>query len=376
MHEPIPLGAITPLSARLKEARTAAGFPTRVLSEMIAQRFPGLKTSHATIANYEKNASTPNIELIGAYAMLCDRPIGWFLTKGMALTGVQYRSLSSKTSIKEKHQFECQSQYWLEAYMRLERRVGKKLKPELQSNVTPTMTPENAAMSVRKTLGLLDGEPIPSVISVLEKFGIRVIEMPTSLKIDGFAAHLGGETVVVLNPSTANDRCRMNAAHELGHVLFGDCDSPAATTKKMDDRAFEFASHLLIPRSELENALVGQSAVQLLRYKERFGISMAAMIFRGEKAGFLSERTAKRLWIYFSRQGWRANEPGSVRPDRATRMEEMVDQAIMQKDLSWSEAASVMGVTVPQLKQRRNLAMGIVIEGGDSEGGPTLKLRA
>ena len=262
--------------------------------------------------------------------------------------------------------------------MRLERRVGKRLKPTRRNTVTPTMTPAEAAASVRKTLGIADGDPIPSVISVLEQFGIRVIEMPTTLKIDGFAAHLGSETVVVLNPSTANDRCRMNAAHELGHVLFGDCDSPSSATKEMDNRAFEFASHLLIPLSELAKALAGQSALQLLRYKEKFGISMAAMIFRGEKAGLLNPRTAKRLWIYFSRQGWRANEPGSVRPDRAMRMEEILDLAISDNTLSsWSEAASVMGVTVPQLKQRRKLAMGIIgsVE-EEGEGGQTLRIKS
>jgi Zn-dependent peptidase ImmA (M78 family) len=374
MHDPpIPLSAVTPTSLRLKEARTAAGLSTRVLAELIAKRFSGLKVSHATLANCEKGSSAPNIELIGAYAVICDRPIGWFVTKGIALTGVQYRFLSSKTSVKERHQFECQAQYWLEAYLRLERRIGERLKAVKRCNVTPSMSAESAAQSVRKSLGLEDSDSIPSVIRVLEEFGIRVIEMPTPLEIDGFAARFGHETVVVLNPSSANDRCRMNAAHELAHVLFRDCDSPNGTTQEMDNRAFEFASYLLIPRSQLEKALSGQSAVRLLRYKELFGVSMAAMIFRGEKCGILDERTTKRLWIQFSRRGWRLNEPGTVRPDRAVRMEELLDRAISEKRLSWSEAASVMGVTVMQLKERRDLAMGILVEGG-GEGGETLKI--
>ena len=48
----------------------------------------------------------------------------------------------------------------------------------------------------------------------------------------------------------------------------------------MEAAAYEFACHLLIPESELRKAFDGRSAVRLLQAKEKFGISMAAMIYR------------------------------------------------------------------------------------------------
>ncbi len=349
----------TPLAAKLKEARIAAGLSTYAAAAAVAKRFPGLAISHATIANYEKCAAAPTIDVIAALAMVYDRPLSWFLEPGLPLTGIRYRFLSSKTRIKERHQFECQSLYWLEGYIKLERRLGQPLRRTKHPNVDPSMSALDAARAVRKSLNLKEVDPVPSVIEILEGFGIRTIEMPTSLAIDGFAARLGGDPAVVLNPSAANDRCRLNAGHELGHVLFGDCESGTETTDEMDNRAFEFASHLLILPSQLKAAFTGRSAVKLVQYKERYGISMAAMIFRAEKLGVIDAKTAKWLWIQFSRRGWRAKEPGIVRADRAVRFERLLDQAIAEKTLSWNEAAAVTGIDAGQLRRRRDLAMGI-----------------
>lgn len=361
MQPTVKMPAIGPVAAKLKEARIAAGLSTHTAAALVAKRFPGLSLSHSSIANYEKSAGFPGVDIIGALAMVYDRPINWFFEAGLPLTGIRYRFLSSKTGVKERHQFECQSQYWLESYIRLENRLGQPLisKGNRRLDFAPSVSAQEAAKEVRRNFKLRDNDPIPSVIEILEAFGIRTMEMPTELAIDGFAARLGDEPVVILRPTAANDRCRLNAGHELGHVLFGDCDSGQPTTQDMDNRAFEFASYLLISPSQLEEAFAGRSAVKLVQFKERYGISMAAMIFRAEKQGIIDSQTTKRLWIQFSRRGWRANEPGKVRADRAIRFERLLDQAISEKALSWNEASTITGLTAQELKRRRDMAMGI-----------------
>lgn len=125
----------------------------------------------------------------------------------------------------------------------------------------------------------------------------------------------------------------------------------------------------------LREAFVGRSAVKLVQYKERFGISMAAMIYRAEKDGIIDERTSKWLWIQFSRNGWRAKEPGVVRPDRAVRFERLLDESIASKQLSWLDAQAITGASADELKKRRELAMGILgNEENDEEGGSLLKM--
>ena len=213
---------------------------------MVAKRFPGLSLSHASIANYEKSAGAPGVDIVGVLALIYERPLGWFFEPNVPLAGIRYRLLTSKTPIKERHRYEQEAQYWLEGYIRLENRLEKPLNSRATKklDIPQSKTGQEAALDVRDKLRLGKRDPVASVIDVLGAFGVRTIEMPTELAIDGFAARLGDEPVVVLNPSSANDRCRLNAGHELGHVLFGDCDSGQPTTKEMDDRAFEFATYL------------------------------------------------------------------------------------------------------------------------------------
>jgi Zn-dependent peptidase ImmA (M78 family) len=197
---------------------------------------------------------------------------------------------------------------------------------------------------------------------VLERFGIRVLENRTELRIDGLAAKYDGEYVVVLNPAVSNDRTRLNAAHELAHILYGDCETEGVEDSTAEQRAFEFASHLLLPNSQLKKAIEGESMVRLVQFKERFGISLAAMIFRAEKLGFIRKPTAKMLWIEFARRGWKTNEPGQVRPDRATRFEQLIDEALTSGKFSLKELADLAGARPEAIRERLNFAMGIRLD--------------
>jgi Zn-dependent peptidase ImmA (M78 family) len=202
--------------------------------------------------------------------------------------------------------------------------------------------------------------------------------MVTDLAIDGMAARFGGEYVIVLNPSIAHDRGRMNAAHELGHVLLGDCDKECGHGDTASERrAYEFASYLLIPDRELRAAFDGRSMIRLVKAKEHFGISLQAMIYRAEQEGIIPKSVAKWLWVEFAKRGWRKKEPGKVLPDRATRFEDILDSAVGKGLLTWEDAAKVMRVPLDELHLRMRFALGrgedTPLEGGDdAEDGPAI----
>jgi Zn-dependent peptidase ImmA (M78 family) len=210
------------------------------------------------------------------------------------------------------------------------------------------------------------------VVEVLEYFGIRVLENRTDLKVDGFAAKYGDGPVVVLNPNVSNDRARLNAAHELAHVLLGHCDTPEET-KEGEQKSFEFASHFLLPNRQLKRAFEGKSVVRMVQFKERFGISLAAMLYRGERLGFLTKPEAKHLWVEFARRGWRTAEPGTVRPDRATRFEQFIDEALLSGQWSMREIADLCGVRPEAVRERLNDAIGVRDVHPDHDGGENTK---
>jgi len=346
------------LAAKLKLARQGIGLSTRRTVERLPKRFA---LSHATLANYEKGRSTPPLHVLAALANIYERPLNWFLERATPLTNIRYRNLPSRVRISDRHQFEAEVQRWLDAYVAIEQRLNTVLRPEFPDfRASRDDSPAEVAQQIRRCLKFGAADPIPSVTEILDQFGIRTIEQATELRIDGLAAKFGEEMVVVLNPRVSNDRSRFNAAHELGHVVFGDCDTEdIVETKASENRAFEFASVFLLPNSKLKEAFTGQSMVRLVQFKEVYGISLAAMFYRAEKLRYITKPTAKRLWVEFTRRGWRANEPGSVRPDRATRFEQMLESALAEGRISIREAASLAGVRPEEIGDRINAAMGL-----------------
>jgi Zn-dependent peptidase ImmA (M78 family) len=363
------------IAGKLRAARRLSGLSTRAVADKLLKRFP---ISHATIANYESAKTVPPMDILAALAWLYERPINWFLEGGLSLTGVRYRNLRSRVRISQLHQFEASVQRWLEAYVAIESRLKQSLQRIVDLPKNPSdLAPADLSRQIRHKVGIAEDEPIPSVVEVLEKFGVRVLEESTPIRIDGLAALYGGEYVTVLNPTVSNDRGRLNAAHELAHVLFKDCEKPAAESREQETRAFEFGSHLLMPNSQLKRAFSGKSMVRLVQFKERFGISLAAMVYRADKLGFITRAETKMLWIEFAKRGWRSREPGYVRPDRATRFEQLVEEALESHRMSLQEIANLAGVRTEDIRRRLNLAIGALDQNcADDQEPPTIKLHS
>jgi Zn-dependent peptidase ImmA (M78 family) len=201
--------------------------------------------------------------------------------------------------------------------------------------------------------------PVTSVIRILEHFGIYVIEIGTNARIDACAGLLGNSRIVVLNESLPNDRIRLTALHELAHHLYRDCiNGPGLLSEDVEKRAFEFASHMLLPETQLERAMRLKSMVHLVQYKERFGISLAAMIYRARKSKLIPTNLYKRLWRDFGRLGFRKNEPGHVAADRPLRMEALLDAAVSDGKINFVTVAKLAGTDESIVKERVFRAIG------------------
>jgi Zn-dependent peptidase ImmA (M78 family)/transcriptional regulator with XRE-family HTH domain len=348
------------VAAKLKEARRGSALSTR---EVVSRLLGTASISHATLANYESGKSRPTLAVIAALAELYGRPINWFLEHGPVLTGIRYRNLSSKVREFEKHRFEADALRWLEAYVKIEKLLETKpmarFIPAHQSRYT---TLPELAQLVRSQLKIDSDAPVPSVIDALEAFGVRVIELSTTMNIDGLAAMFGDQPIVVLNPSRSDDRIRLNAAHEFFHLLLGHCDHERIEDKTDEDSAFACARHFILPDHQLKDAFEGKSFVKLVKFKEKFGISIAAMIYAAAKGGIISESESRFLWIQMSKRGWREKEPGTVRADRATRFEQLVDTAIGERKLTMRTVAGAIGVSEHELRDRIRLAQGLIQE--------------
>jgi Zn-dependent peptidase ImmA (M78 family) len=109
-------------------------------------------------------------------------------------------------------------------------------------------------------------------------------------------------------------RSRMDAAHELGHLVLhraiqAKTLNNSADFKEIERQAFDFAGALLMPGETFPSEVRSPSLNTFVALKERWKTSISAMIMRCAKLNMLSEEYQRRLWKHFSARGWRKNEP-------------------------------------------------------------------
>jgi hypothetical protein len=90
----------------------------------------------------------------------------------------------------------------------------------------------------------------------------------------------------------------------------------------------------------------------MIRFKEKFGVSLAAMIHMAESERIINSTTARWLWAEMTRRNWKAHEPGHVWRDRAISFETMLECAIRQKQVSWSDVETITGIHERDLRDR------------------------
>jgi Zn-dependent peptidase ImmA (M78 family)/transcriptional regulator with XRE-family HTH domain len=343
------------LARRLREARREVGMSTRAVVAKLPKR---ATISHATLASYENGVTMPPIDILAALAGIYRRSLNWFLDSRESLTGFRYRNLGSRVGLTDQRKYAAVAGKWADAYFNLERHLNQH-RPVSVLTAPLDNTATSLAETVRRqSLHLDDRQPVQNTICALESFSAWALELRASFGVDGAAAKLGGESVIIINPEIANDRVRLNAALELAYLLFETTGlSSGLIEPEIERHAYDFACSLLMPESQLRAAFDGTSVLRLIEYKERFGIGLAAMLHRAEKLKVINTTAYRWLWAEFGRRGWRQKEPGYVWRDRALGFEILLESAIHSKRLTWVDAERVTGVQESELRQRIDEAL-------------------
>lgn len=161
-------------------------------------------------------------------------------------------------------------------------------------------------------------DPIANLTAVLEDHLVHVIEVDAPEKFDGISAIAedeGGKpkaAAVVSRSKCPGDRQRLSLAHELAHLVM----KPA---KSVDEEraAFRFAGAFLAPESCLKRE-VGEKRTsvrieELLILKQRFGMSMQALLRRMSDLEIISPTTYKWSCVHLSQLGYRKQEPQEIK---------------------------------------------------------------
>lgn len=339
------------LARRLGEARKEVGFSVRTASKALPNR---LSVSHTTIASYEKGTTSPPIDVLAALADIYKRPLNWFLDKRELLSQIEYRNIQPRARLSDKRQFAAQASKWAEAYIGLAQRI--KIERQKLNLGADLLTKEPAELSqyVRQVLlNIDDDQPVANTVSVLESFSAWAIELTPRFRLDSAVAIHNGDPFVIFNPRVANERARLNTAFELAALIYRDQSMASEQFKQF---TLGFSSSFLIPDSQLQLAFKGKSFLQLIQYKERFGVSLAAMIHRAEELNFINTTASRWLWSQMVKKGWKIKEPGYVWRDRAITFETELELAIQTKLISWPDVEHVTSIRKEELQDRIQMA--------------------
>ncbi|MEE4208016.1 MAG: ImmA/IrrE family metallo-endopeptidase [Parvularcula sp.] len=149
--------------------------------------------------------------------------------------------------------------------------------------------------------------PIKSLTALCERAGILVIQCDFAEKIDGVTMWLRDvPPLIFLNKNSPPDRMRHSLAHELGHLIMHRIPTDA-----MEEEADLFAGELLAPVSELRSDLIGGRITleRLVQLKKYWRVSVASLLYRAGRNGFLTANQSSYLWRQLSARGWKKREP-------------------------------------------------------------------
>lgn len=334
---------------RLTEVREARGLTITALVERLED-----DVSVASISQYEKGISTPRPQIAEQLATALDVPISLFFKPQEEKTPehLYWRSLASATKLartraKRKYDWLKEISDYLHQYLEF---PEPKL-PEVRApGDTGPMLPdqiEDAAQACRRFWGL-GNEPIANIVSLVENSGVVVTRSPIdSDRLDAFSCFSSDKRTPFIflgEDKNSAARSRLDCGHELGHLVLhrdvpAEMFSHTATHKRLETEAFEFGMAFLFPRSAFLREFHYPTLETFLKLKQKWNVSIAALIRRADKLGCLTGNQPRNLWINYTRRGWKKREPldGVIEPETPRMLRSGLELLIEQGIRSRSE---------------------------------------
>ena len=334
------------IGERIKSARINAGLSQEALGKKLG-------ITKMAISKYETEAVIPNSGALIALSKALEVKMEYFFRKStIRLSKPEYRCRKAMSS-KDETKILGRTADWLERYLVIEEITGSEKPlslpdPEL-CRVSSLDQIEDVAVHVREewNLGL---NPIENLMDILEQHGIKVGTIAAPIKFDALTMKYNDEhPLIIVNKTFSGDRQRLSLAHELGHLLLkldGEIDE--------EEAAFPFAGAFLIPRKTaimelgLKRKMLDFRELYLLKHK--YGMSMAALIYRAKNLNIISEAAANRHWVEMRTHGWHKKEPGTqIEPEIPTHLELLLLRALTEHKISQSRFDELRGDDSPLL---------------------------
>ena len=290
---------------RLDLARRRRGLTQFALAE-------AARISKRSLGGYKAHYRAPEPETIDRLADVLHFPPEFFFGPTLEeppVGGASFRALSRLTARLREQALAAgalaiELANWIDDRFTLQ-------KPSIPEYVG--VEPEEAAMAVR-TEWVLGERPIQNMIHRLESHGVRVFSLAEdTAHMDAFSCWLGDTPFVFLNTMKSAERSRMDAAHELGHLVLHR-NHRSVHGRDAEREADQFGAAFLMPcGSVLATAPLHGQLGQIIKAKRYWAVSTASLTYRMHKVGLLTDWEYRTLFTEISRHGYRSHEPNPIR---------------------------------------------------------------
>jgi Zn-dependent peptidase ImmA (M78 family)/transcriptional regulator with XRE-family HTH domain len=331
---------------RLQVARQASGLTKADLSKR-------LDISAAAISQFELGQVRPSASTVVRLAEALQFAPEFFSSSTVRSSAPQatdelmdsyghFRSLRSVTATRRRQVLTVAHLLrdvtaFLESRVKLPNLKVPRHRAETISEVT------RAAAEVRRELGLSSDDPLDDVLRALERQGIVCARYPfIAQDVSAFSVSMERRVFLVLkrHREAKLDRDRFSSCHELAHLVLHEPGQVLAS-KAVERQANAFAAEFLMPAHQIRDELPSRvDWPRFLRMKQRWGVSIAALLRRAKDLGVMPEATYVQAVRTLSARGWRTEEPGTV---LAVEAPVLLNAALAVADLTATEVARETG---------------------------------
>ena len=170
---------------------------------------------------------------------------------------------------------------------------------------------ERVSGALRDHWGLGRG-PIFHLTAIAEANGVILIKEPVKCEdMDAVSRWQGGRPYVLCSADRDElPRLNFDIAHEIAHViLHNGVEVTVDNISKIERQANYFAGCFLLPRETFVREVFSTSVHYFLKLKERWRVSVAAMIYRCKELGILNQNQVGYLYRQLTAKGMRKSEP-------------------------------------------------------------------
>ena len=178
-------------------------------------------------------------------------------------------------------------------------------------------------MELRARWGL-GARPIRQMVPLLELHGVRVFSLAEdTLSVDAYSVWRGETPFVFLNTQKSAERSRMDAAHELGHLVLHS-KGGTQRNRQAEREAQQFGASFLMPRASFTAiARRGMSLEEIFRAKHHCVVSAAGLTYRLHELGLLTRHEYSRRFVEIGRLNYRTEKPEPAARERSQVLEKV-----------------------------------------------------